>query len=264
MNIDWNLIIASFSAIAASAASIATFLGWKENRELRKAQTDPFIEIKLETVDQHIKLLRLKITNTGKGGAFNTQVTLKPHSSLNQADHTITEKIIGVFNDARFMNYGINYLASYDSRNTQYLNFYRGYSDGVDIEDFFKAVINARVEFYDLNGKKFVREYEIDASEMQGIYKLGKTFEEAVPKSLEGIQKSVENISKNINRQTSFLDKKSKSEETHWNEYELKQKLNYIKHVKRRKKELDIDHDEYILKKIERRLSIHELRKQNK
>lgn len=66
-------MIASFSAIAASAASIATFLGWKENRELRKVQTEPLIDIKLEPVEYRIHFLRLKITNVGKGGAHNVK-----------------------------------------------------------------------------------------------------------------------------------------------------------------------------------------------
>lgn len=96
------------------------------------------------------------------------------------------------------------------------------------------------------------------------IYKLGESFEEALPKALAGIQKSLESMSKNINRQTAFLDKKSKAEETHWNEYELKQKLNYMSYVKRRNKELNIDQDAYLFKKIERRLSIHEVRRKNK
>lgn len=91
--------------------------------------------------------------------------------------------------------------------------------------------------------------YKIDTSELK-IYKLGESFEEALPKALAGIQKSLESMSKNINRQTAFLDKKSKAEETHWNEYELKQKLNYMSYVKRRNKELDIDQDAYLFKKM--------------
>lgn len=263
MNIDWNMLIASFSAIAASAASIATFLGWKENRELRKAQTDPFIEVKLECVDHYIHFLRLKITNIGKGSAFNVRVKLSPHLALDKKSKEITNRVIDIFNKPRFMTNDINYLSTLDFKNTTYLNLLNG-SHGINVEDFFRVLIVAKVEFIDANNKQFFRNFEIDASEMQGNYKLGKYFEEDVPKALEGIQKSLESINKNIAKQTIFLDKKLKSEETHWNEYELKQKLNYMEYVNQRNKELGIVHDEYIFKKIERRETIHDLRKQNK
>ena len=47
MQIDPGILIASFSVIVASGATLATFLGWIENRKLRKAQTEPFVDIKL-------------------------------------------------------------------------------------------------------------------------------------------------------------------------------------------------------------------------
>lgn len=37
-----------------------------------------------------------------------------------------------------------------------------------------------------------------------------------------------------------------------------------MSYVKRRNKELNIDQDAYLFKKIERRLSIHEVRRKNK
>ena len=263
MNIDWNLLIASFSAIAASAASIATFLGWKENRELRKAQTEPLIDIKLEPVEYRIHFLRLKITNVGKGGAHNVKIRLFPESSLKASFLITAQKAIEVFMQRDFMINGVNYLGSNDFKYTDYLSFTGLNRNELDSEYFFNLIFNAEIRYEDLKGNKYKNIYKIDTSELK-IYKLGKSFEEAVPKSLEGIQKSLENISKNVNKQTAFLDKKSKSEETHWNEYELKQKLNYMEYVKRRNKKLDIYHDRYLFKKIERRLSIHEIRKRNK
>lgn len=263
MNLDWNLMIASFSAIAASAASIATFLGWKENRELRKVQTEPLIDIKLEPVEYRIHFLRLKITNVGKGGAHNVKIKLFPEPSLDASFLVTAQKAIKVFMQRDFMIKGVNYLAPNDSKYTDYLSFTGLNPKELDSEYFFNLIFNAEIRYEDLKGKKYKNTYKIDTSELK-IYKLGESFEEALPKTLAGIQKSLESMSKNINRQTAFLDKKSKVEETHWNEYELKQKLNYMSYVKRRNRELDIDQDAYLFKKIERRLSIHEIRRKNK
>lgn len=263
MNIDWNLLIASFSAVAASVASIATFLGWKENRELRKAQTDPFVDIKLESVEHHLCFIRLKITNIGKGGAFDLKIKLEPYLELSKEQRHKANLVINVFNDRNFMTNGLNYLAPLDHKNTSYLNLYGYDKEIITSEEFFSLKWIATLNYKDFRGKLFKREFLIDASEFDE-YRVGKAFQEAVPKALEGIQKSIENINKNITSQTTLLDKKSKSEETHWNEYELKQKLKYMDHVKRRNKELGIERDEYIFKKIERKLSIHEVRKRNK
>ncbi|RKG34189.1 hypothetical protein D7V21_07265 [Acinetobacter guerrae] len=263
MSIDWNLLIASFSAIVASVASIATFLGWKENRELRKAQTDPFVDIKLETVDYHISLFRLKITNMGKGGAFNLRVSLIPHSSLDDESTQIAQRIIDIFNDSKFMKEGINYLASLDYKNTRYLNFYEYGEKAVTTVDFFNTILIARVEFNDLNGKSFFREYEIDASELGDTYKLGKSFEESVPQSLEKMQKDTHNINQNLRKYYLYLERKFNEEKNEWTELELQRELLSIKFKRERDKKLGRINKTYNYKKLIKKPSIHELRKQN-
>ena len=260
---DWNLLIASFSVIAASVASISTFLGWRENRELRKAQTDPFVDIKLETVDHYLSLIRLKITNIGKGGAFDLVIHLAPYSELKVQQKDKANLVIDVFKNRNFMINGINYLAPLDHKNTSYLNLYGHDKEILTCEEFFDLKWTAVLNYKDFKGKLFKREFLIDASEFDE-YRIGKVFQESVPKALEGIEKSLNIISKSITKQTTFLDKKSKSEEIQWNEYELKQKLNHLNFIKKRNESLGIYNDKYLLKKIERRLSIHELRKKNK
>lgn len=263
MNIDWNLLIASFSAMAASAASIATFLGWKENRELRKAQTDPFVDIKLESVEDHLCFIRLKITNIGKGGAFDLKIKLQPCLELSKEQQDKAHLVIKVFKSRSFMTKGINYLAPLDHKYTSFLNLYGYAKEVVTSEEFFNLKWIAVIEYKDFKGTPFKREFVIDASEFDE-YRLGKTFHEAVPKSLEALQKSLENINKNIAKQTTLLDKKSKSDESHWNEYELKQKLKEIEFIKKRNTTLGIDNKKINFKKLDKKQSIHELRKQNK
>lgn len=264
MNIDWNLLIASFSAIAASVASIATFLGWKENRELRKAQTDPFIDVKLETVDYHISLFRLKITNTGKGGAFDLKVSLRPQTSLNHESIQITQRIIDIFNDSKFMIEGINYLAPLDYKNTRYLNFYGGEEKNITVDDFFSTILIARVEFNDLNGKSFSREYEIDVSELGDTYKLGKTFEESVPQSLEKMQKDIHDINQNLKKHYLSLERKSSEEKNEWTEIELERQLRLMKFKRERDEQLGRINKVHNYKKLIKKPSIHQIRKQNK
>lgn len=263
MNIDWNLLIASFSAIAASAASIATFLGWKENRELRKAQTDPFVDVKLETVDHHLSLLRLKIMNIGKGGAFNLNINLEPHESLERNQKKLVGRVIQLFNDREFMKSGVNYLAPFDYKNTSYLNLYGIDKEIVTSEEFFQLKFITIVSYQDLNGQKFERCYVIDASEFEE-YRVGEVFEESVPKSLNLMQDSLKKINVNLTNQSKLLDKKSKGQEADWNEYQLKQKLSRITFIRERNKLLGLDEGKCKFKKIDRKQSIHELRKQNK
>ncbi|WP_087543575.1 hypothetical protein [Acinetobacter sp. WCHA29] len=264
MNIDWNLLIASFSAIAASVASIATFLGWRENRELRKAQTDPFVDIKLETVDHHINLFRLKITNTGKGGAFDLKVNLRPHTSSSHDSIQVAQRIIDIFNDSTFMIEGINYLAPLDYKNTRYLNFYGSGERNITVGDFFSTILIAKVEFNDLNGKYFSREYEIDASELGDTYKLGKTFEESVPQSLEKMQKDIYEIKQNLKKHYSFLERKLNEEKNEWTEIELERELRLIKLKRERDEQLGRINKTHNYKKLIKKPTIHQIRKQNK
>lgn len=262
MNIDWNLLVASFSALAASVALFATYLGWKENRELRKAQTDPFVDVRLETVNHHLNFLRLKIMNIGKGGAFNLKIILKPGVSLDENLKEAARKVIGVFNNLDYMKNGVNYLPPMDSKYTRYINLSGFEKEVVSIDDFYKLILTAEVQYQDLNDKIFKRQYIIDASEFK-IYKLGKIFEESVPESLDSIQNSLKKLNKSLNEQNKFLEEKNIANEIEWNEFELKIKLHQIRFIKEKNEKLGINNNKYNFKSLERKKTIHEMRKQN-
>ena len=122
MQIDPSILIASFSVIVASGATLATFLGWIENRKLRKAQTEPFVDIKLESMPQSISLLRLKITNVGLGSAFDFKLNLRPHSLMNDVQREEINQIIDEFSRPQFIIKGINYLAPNEYKFSSYIN----------------------------------------------------------------------------------------------------------------------------------------------
>lgn len=159
---------------------------------------------------------------------------------------------------------GVNYLAPLDYKNTRYLNFYRGDHDGITSDDFFKTIIIARVEFTDLNGKKFIREYEIDASEYKDTYKLGKPFEESVPQVLEKMQKDIGDINQNLKKQYSLVERKFNDQKNEWDEFELQRRLHEIKFIKERDQRLGRINRVYKYKKNDKKFSIQQLRKQNK
>ncbi|MGE8559220.1 MULTISPECIES: hypothetical protein [unclassified Acinetobacter] len=189
---------------------------------------------------------------------------MKPHPSLNNESTNIARRIINIFNSSKFMMDGVNYLAPLDYKNTRYLNFYRGDHDGITSDDFFKTIIIARVEFTDLNGKKFIREYEIDASEYKDTYKLGKPFEESVPQVLEKMQKDIGDINQNLKKQYSLVERKFNDQKNEWDEFELQRRLHEIKFIKERDQRLGRINRVYKYKKNDKKFSIQQLRKQNK
>jgi len=185
MQIDPSILIASFSVIVASGATLATFLGWIENRKLRKAQTEPFVDITLESMPQSISLLRLKITNVGLGSAFDFKLNLRPHSLMNDVQSEEINQIIDEFSRPQFIIKGINYLALNEYKFSSYINLMRRNEEYLEL--FFTLVILAEVSYRNNIGEHIKQFFELDMREFDGSYTLGGTFEEVVPKSLKDI-----------------------------------------------------------------------------
>lgn len=203
MNLDINLLASSISAISASGAALAGFLAWKENKKISEAQTQPFIDVKLETMPHSVRLFRLIIRNTGLGHAFRIRLTLKPHQSMNSAQREVVLKIIERFSRPRFIENGLNYLASTDYRYSSYINLIGLNNEVVTLKEFLHSIIEAKVEYFDLQGKRYEHTFEIDMNEYDGNYTLGENFEIAVPQQLSKIKdeiKELKNLHKNYLR----------------------------------------------------------------
>ena len=212
--LDLNLLASSISAIAASCAAIASFLVWKENKKLSEAQTQPFIDIKLETMPHSVRLFRLIIRNTGLGHAFKVRIDLTPHESMELDQKEAVLSVIKKFSKPRFMSKGLNYLGSTDYRYSSYINLIGIDTEVVSLSEFLNSIIHAEVKYTDLGGKNYNHIFEIDMSEYDGNYTLGENFEVALPQQLNKIKnevKELKNLYKNyLNLLTQQNNKKER------------------------------------------------------
>ena len=213
MSLDLNLLVSSIAAISASGAALAGFLVWRENKKLSEAQTQPFIDIKLETMSHSVRLFRLMVRNTGLGHAFKVRITLKPHESMQLEQREAVLRIIEKLSKPRFMSKGLNYLASTDYRYSSYINLIGIDQEVVTLNEFLHSIILAEIEYVDLGGKKYWHVFEIDASEYDGNYTVGESFEVALPKQLNNIRNEVKELKNVHTKYLSLLTKQNTKKE---------------------------------------------------
>lgn len=200
---DWlSVFIYFFTLVAAITAAIIARKALDENRKTTKAQIEPFIDIKLETMPQSIKMFRLVVSNVGKESAFDVNVTLVPHDSLNQKEFIDALKAVETFKRIKFMRDGLNYLAVSDFRYTHYLNFSSfNYREVISIKEFLVLRFIATITYKDRRDKKYIRQFELDASEFDGNYSLTGEFKDKVPKYLSKISEELSDLNRMIKQE---------------------------------------------------------------
>ncbi|MFA0607507.1 hypothetical protein, partial [Vibrio amylolyticus] len=155
-----------------------------ETRMMREVQTEPKLQITLESFDFAMHITRLKIQNIGLGPSKNLKFTCSVISGGDSG-----QRLLEDFTKTNFFKTGLRYFGP-----TQVLHSY--YSDTTeDFEGKISSILSFKLSYESSTGKTYEDEFLIDMSELKSDYRLGKPNFYSMAQSLEKIQKDFHHIS---------------------------------------------------------------------
>lgn len=230
----------------------------EDNQRLVNSQTEPFVDIKLEIMPESVNWIRLKITNLGLSSAYHINFSIKDMNT--QSDNS--KKVIEKFMQITFMREGLTYLSKGDSRDTFFVNLWEDDNErGFNELDFLATKFTIEIKYKNRENVEKSSEFIIKMNDLEGYYRMSnKTFEEELVSNIRNLNKNLMSISR---EQASF---RKEYEKTHrnWTEKELRLKLNELEKFRKVRQHLGLDHKKIDYKKIEKKQSIHQIRKQMK
>lgn len=250
-----TLVAAIWAGRTASKALSENKRMANDNQRLVNAQTEPFVDIKLEIMDESVNWIRLKIKNLGLSSAFNIKCSVKDWDSQSEA----SKKIIDQFFSIKFMQNGFSYLSKGDSKYTGFVNLADGEEEnGFTVQDFLNTKFTVEVKFEDINKKAYAFEFTLDSSDLNGAYSLGKNFKDQLIDQMKNLNNKIGIISAEQQKFSAEYEKQNRD----WTEQELKQKLVYLEKHRVIREKLGLPPEK--IKKTDRKKSIHEIRRQMK
>lgn len=253
---DWiAVIIYGLTLIAAVVAAVIAKKALEEN----KKQNRPFVTVKIDHMKESINWFRLKVCNEGVGQAFNVGISLELDKGIDK--NLTNQEMLEKFSTPKFMK---NRLANLSYQEERYSNFISliemDKRNGILFKEFFTAKFIVDVTYVDSYKNLYKEKFILDFNEYDGTYKIGKTSEEKLIDELKNINKNLSAL------KIEQADFKKEFEKAHrdWTEEELREKLHVIEYRWSQRKSLGLSDDNIIYKKAEKRLSIHQIRKQMK
>jgi len=187
---------AALTVLFAGAVTIATVvyavLTWKlvsETRLMRRVQTDPRIEITINSLDIAIHLVRLRIRNIGQGPALGLKFSPRVIAGAESA-----QALLDDFTDINYFQTGISYFGPGEERFSSYTEMVK------DHDGKIASVIAFDLEYKGASGSKHSESVVIDMAEYKGTYRLGKPHLYSIAQSLEKLQEDVGHITSGFKR----------------------------------------------------------------
>jgi len=113
----FSLIFSFFVMVSTIIYAILTIILVNETRKMRKIQTEPKIQVILETFETSVNTIKLNIKNIGQGPALN--IFFKPTVISGGKKG---EDILQKFSSVKAFSSGLNYLGPLHYFNTNYCN----------------------------------------------------------------------------------------------------------------------------------------------
>ncbi|NQT71121.1 MAG: hypothetical protein HQ552_16270 [Desulfobacteraceae bacterium] len=186
LNSNSGALTVVFTAVVTISTVAYAILTWNlvsETRRMREVQTEPKIEITLNSLDFAINIVRLYVRNIGLGPAKNIRFTSHITSGGKAA-----EKLLEEFNKTNFLKVGLKYFGPGHELHSGYTQMTK------DFDAKIASVLIYDVEYESVTGKKYKDQITIDISERKGMNQLGKPNLYAIAKSIEAIQKEFSHV----------------------------------------------------------------------
>ena len=187
MNEYSDAIVAAFTVVVAFSTVAYVFLTRRlvnETRSLREAQTEPKINVTLESCDFAFNLVRLKIENAGLGPATDIRFDSYVRSGGDTA-----EEILQGLTEPNFFRSGMRFFGPGKI-------IFAGFTDMMsgDLEKKLASQFLFVVNLKSVTGKDYTENFILDMNELRGTSQLGKPNLYSIAKSLENIDKNFKHV----------------------------------------------------------------------
>lgn len=166
-----------FAAIAAVSTTVYVVLTWRlvvETREMRRFQSEPQLELTVESTEAAINFIRLHLRNVGAAAARDIKLAITP-----LAGDAMAQKILEDFNTTAFMTKGLRYLGPHQER-------YSGATNSREwSEQKFECCFEITLTYRKPDGKTANELHIVDLGDYKGNYRLGPTTIEKIERHLE-------------------------------------------------------------------------------
>lgn len=183
LNQNNGVLTLFFSGLVAVATVFYVILTRQLVREtiaMRRLQTEPQLELTLQSVPTAMSILRLHLRNVGMGPAMDIQITATPLTGGDAA-----AKILEGFSLVAFMKRGLSYLGSRQE-------VYSGYTNAFEIgAAMWECSFEIKIAFRGPDKARREERWIIDFAEQKGNYQIGTP-------PLEKIEKHLEKMSKDL------------------------------------------------------------------
>jgi len=183
INSNYGIISLLFSLVVMISTvvyALLTAILVNETKKMREVQTEPKIQIVLESFEFAVNFLKLNIKNIGNGPAVNVQFK----SSIENGGIT-GEKILKDFSSVKAFSEGISYLGPNQSFNSHYTKY------SSEAENYLNTVLKIETTYQSLTRKKYKETIYIRFNELEGLYQFGKPNMYSIAKSLEKIEHDI-------------------------------------------------------------------------
>ncbi|HSB96590.1 MAG TPA: hypothetical protein VLC91_09085 [Spongiibacteraceae bacterium] len=192
LNTNSGALTVLFTAVVTIATAVYAALTWvlvKETRMMREVQTEPKLQVTVNSFDFAIHIVRLHIRNVGLGPALNVSFKPRVLSGGQSAERLLIE-----FTDVNFFSVGLKHFGPGQERVSAYTQLTE------DHDGKMTAVLAIDVTYCSATGKTYSDSLVVDMSELRGGYQLGKPHVYAIAQSLESIQKDIHHLSTGFHR----------------------------------------------------------------
>jgi len=181
----FTLIFSFFVMLSTIIYAILTCILVDETRKMRKIQTEPRIQIILESFEQYVNEIKLNIKNIGQGPAYN--IVFRP-SVIAGGENA--EDILNKFSTVIAFSSGLSYLGPSQYFNTDYYNV----AKLAKSNELYSIKIGINLQYKSITNRKYNETIIIDFKELEGTYQLDKPYLFTIAKLLGKIEKDIKDI----------------------------------------------------------------------
>jgi hypothetical protein len=185
LNANAGAFTVFFTAVVTLATVVYAALTWilvSETRKMRKAQTDPRLELIVEPYEFSINIVRLRLRNIGAGPACDLRIKSNVASGAEGA-----EKLLEEFTSANFFKKGLAYLGPGEVRHSHFTQMAKNYDAKI------ASILKFDINYAAVSGNEIAESFVIDMSELKGLTQLGTPNLHSIAKSLEKLQEQFAN-----------------------------------------------------------------------